>query len=78
MSNTLHPFQIRRTILLCVLALPVGPLVLYLTFSFGLWDLNPGNWPADLRSLCAFLSLVFAAAGSALAVVAALEYYRKQ
>jgi hypothetical protein len=33
-------------------------VVIFLAFSFGSWDINPGHWEGEVRAACAGLMLI--------------------
>lgn len=34
----------------------IWTFIMYLFFSFGLWDFNPGHWSIKTRSICSIFS----------------------
>lgn len=43
-----------------VIRLIIGMLIVYLVSAFVIWDLNPANWPLELRHECSFAVEVIA------------------
>ena len=48
----------KELIKLCLKLSVSSCLIIHLLFSYGCWDLNPGNWRAEIRAIAAFLFLI--------------------